>query len=52
MPGLWLDGNDQLVRVIARDPWRGRAGTDRHDRQLAREQIDELMRRASPALAW
>lgn len=49
LPTLWLDAADQVVRVFDREPWRGRVGADRVDRQLAREMLDAITQRGTPA---
>jgi hypothetical protein len=49
LPTLWLDAADQVVRVFDRERWRGRVGADRVDRQLAREMLDAITQRGTPA---
>jgi len=49
LPTLWLDNADQVVRVFDRERWRGRVGADRVDRQLAREMLDAITQRGTPA---
>jgi len=51
LPTLWIDTAEQAVRVFDREHWRGRAGFDRVDRQLAREEFDAIAQRASPGFA-
>lgn len=51
LPTLWVDSAEQAVRVFDREHWRGRAGFDRVDRQLAREEFDAIAQRASPGFA-
>ncbi len=49
LPTLWLDSADQVVRVFDRVHWRGRVGADRVDRQQAREMLDAIAQRGTPA---
>lgn len=51
LPTIWIDDRDQALRVFDRDHWRGRAGFDRVDRQVAREEFDAIAQRASPGFA-
>jgi hypothetical protein len=51
LPTIWIDTSDQAVRVFDREHWRGRAGFDRVDRQIAREEFDAIAQRASPGFA-
>jgi hypothetical protein len=51
LPTLWIDSDDQAVRVFDPEYWRGRAGFDRVDRQRAREDFDAIAQRASPGFA-
>jgi hypothetical protein len=51
LPTLWIDSDDQVLRVFDRDHLRGRIGFDRVDRQRAREDFDAISQRASPGFA-
>ena len=51
LPTLWIDSDDQALRVFDRDHLRGRIGFDRVDRQQAREDFDAILQRASPGFA-
>ncbi len=51
LPTLWIDSDDQALRVFDREHWRGRAGFDRVDRQRAREDFDAIAQRATPGFA-
>lgn len=51
LPTLWIDSDDQALRVFDTDHWRGRAGFDRIDRQRAREDFDAIAQRATPGFA-
>jgi hypothetical protein len=51
LPTLWIDSDDQALRVFDRDHLRGRIGFDRVDRQRAREDFDAISQRASPGFA-
>jgi hypothetical protein len=51
LPTLWIDSDDQALRVFDTEYWRGRAGFDRVDRQRAREDFDAILQRASPGFA-
>ncbi len=51
LPTLWIDSDDQAVRVFDAAYWRGRAGFDRVDRQQAREDFDAIAQRAAPGFA-
>jgi len=51
LPTLWIDSDDQALRVFDRDAWRGRASFDRVDRQRAREDFDAIAQRATPGFA-
>ena len=51
LPTLWIDSDDQALRVFDREHLRGRIGFDRVDRQRAREDFDAVLQRASPGFA-
>jgi hypothetical protein len=51
LPTLWIDSDDQALRVFDSDHLRGRIGFDRVDRQRAREDFDAILQRASPGFA-
>ena len=51
LPTLWIDTDDQALRVFDREHLRGRAGVDRVDRQRAREDFDAILQRAGPGFA-
>ena len=51
LPTLWIDTDDQALRVFDREHLRGRIGFDRVDRQRAREDFDAILQRASPGFA-
>ena len=51
LPTLWIDTDDQAVRVFDHEHLRGRIGFDRVDRQRAREDFDAILQRASPGFA-
>ena len=51
LPTLWIDSDDQALRVFDHEHLRGRVGFDRVDRQRAREDFDALLQRASPGFA-
>jgi hypothetical protein len=51
LPTLWIDSDDQALRVFDNEHWRGRVGFDRVDRQRAREDFDAILQRASPGFA-
>ena len=51
LPTLWIDSDDQALRVFDREHLRGRIGFDRVDRQQAREDFDAISQRASPGFA-
>ena len=51
LPTLWIDSDDQALRVFDREHLRGRIGFDRVDRQRAREDFDAISQRASPGFA-
>ena len=51
LPTLWIDSDDQVLRVFDADHWRGRMGFDRVDRQRAREDFDAISQRGSPGFA-
>jgi hypothetical protein len=51
LPTLWVDSDDQALRVFDRDRLRGRIGFERVDRQQAREDFDAILQRASPGFA-
>jgi hypothetical protein len=51
LPSLWIDSDDQVVRVFDREHWRGRAGFERVDRQHAREEFDAIAQRATAGFA-
>ena len=51
LPTLWIDSDDQAMRVFDREHLRGRIGFDRVDRQRAREDFDAISQRANPGFA-
>jgi hypothetical protein len=51
LPTLWIDSDDQALRVFDREHLRGRIGFDRVDRQRAREDFDAILQRASSAFS-
>jgi len=51
LPTLWIDSDEQAIRVFDRESWRGRAGFDRIDRQRAREDFDAVLQRAGPGFS-
>jgi hypothetical protein len=51
LPTLWIDSDDQALRVFDRDHLRGRIGFDRVDRQQAREDFDAILQRAGPGFS-
>ena len=51
LPTLWIDTDDQAVRVFDHEHLRGRMGFDRVDRQRAREDFDAILQRAGPGFA-
>ena len=51
LPTLWIDSDDQALRVFDHEHLRGRSGFDRVDRQRAREDFDAILQRASPGFA-
>jgi len=51
LPTLWIDSDDQALRVFDREHLRGRIGFDRVDRQRAREDFDAISQRASPGFS-
>jgi hypothetical protein len=51
LPTLWIDSDDQALRVFDRERLRGRVGFDRVDRQRAREDFDAISQRAGPGFA-
>jgi hypothetical protein len=51
LPTLWIDSDDQALRVFDREHLRGRAGFDRVDRQQAREDFDAISQRAGPGFS-
>jgi len=51
LPTLWIDTDDQALRVFDLEHLRGRIGFDRVDRQRAREDFDAILQRASPGFA-
>ena len=51
LPTLWIDSDDQALRVFDRDHLRGRIGFDRVDRQRAREDFDAVLQRAGPGFS-
>jgi len=51
LPSLWIDSDDQALRVFDREHLRGRAGFDRVDRQRAREDFDAISQRAGPGFS-
>ena len=51
LPTLWIDTDDQALRVFDLEHLRGRIGFDRVDRQRAREDFDAILQRAGPGFA-
>ena len=51
LPTIWIDSDDQALRVFDAEHLRGRLGFDRADRQRAREDFDAISQRASPGFA-
>jgi len=51
LPTIWIDSDDQALRVFDPEHLRGRIGFDRVDRQRAREDFDAISQRASPGFA-
>lgn len=51
LPTLWIDSDDQALRVFDREHLRGRIGFDRVDRQQAREDFDAILQRAGPGFS-
>ena len=51
LPTLWIDSDDQALRVFDREHLRGRLGFGRVDRQRAREDFDAISQRAGPGFA-
>jgi hypothetical protein len=51
LPTLWIDSDDQALRVFDREHLRGRIGFDRVDRQRAREDFDAILQRAGPGFS-
>jgi len=51
LPTIWIDSDDQALRVFDPEHLRGRLGFDRTDRQRAREDFDAISQRASPGFA-
>ena len=51
LPTIWIDGDDQALRVFDAEHLRGRLGFDRVDRQRAREDFDAISQRASPGFS-
>jgi hypothetical protein len=51
LPALWIDSDDQVLRVFDREHLRGRIGFDRVDRQRAREDFDAISQRAGPGFS-
>ncbi len=51
LPTLWIDSDDQALRVFDPEHLRGRIGFDKVDRQRAREDFDAISQRASPGFA-
>jgi len=51
LPTLWIDSDDQALRVFDAEHLRGRLGFDRVDRQRAREDFDAISQRAGPGFA-
>jgi hypothetical protein len=49
LPGLLLDDEGTLVRLIDPVHWRGRASADARSAQPWREQIDAVLQRSEPA---
>ena len=51
LPTIWIDTDDQVLRVFDAEHLRGRIGFDRVDRQRAREDFDAISQRATPGFA-
>ena len=51
LPTIWIDSDDQVLRVFDAEHLRGRIGFDRVDRQRAREDFDAILQRATPGFA-
>jgi hypothetical protein len=51
LPTIWIDSDDQVLRVFDTEHLRGRSGFDRVDRQRAREDFDAISQRANPGFA-
>jgi hypothetical protein len=51
LPTIWIDSDDQALRVFDAEHLRGRLGFDRVDRQRAREDFDAISQRAGPGFA-
>ena len=51
LPTLWIDSDDQALRVFDLEHLRGRTGFDRVDRQRAREDFDAILQRANPGFS-
>jgi len=51
LPTIWIDSDEQVLRVFDAEHLRGRAGFDRVDRQRAREDFDAILQRAGPGFA-
>ena len=51
LPTIWIDSDDQALRVFDAEHLRGRLGFDRVDRQRAREDFDAISQRASPGFS-
>ena len=51
LPTLWIDSDDQALRVFDSEHLRGRSGFDRVDRQRAREDFDAISQRAGPGFS-
>jgi hypothetical protein len=51
LPTIWIDSDDQALRVFDHEHLRGRIGFDRVDRQRAREDFDAILQRGAPGFA-
>ncbi|HYP32970.1 MAG TPA: hypothetical protein VES00_13960 [Burkholderiaceae bacterium] len=51
LPTIWIDTDEQALRVFDAEHLRGRIGFDRVDRQRAREDFDAISQRAGPGFA-
>jgi len=51
LPTIWIDSDEQALRVFDTEHLRGRLGFDRVDRQRAREDFDAISQRAGPGFS-